>query len=54
MMKKRFCPNCKSKNVRRDMNALTGAMGAPAFWICDDCEFSLPEFPFEEEENEDE
>jgi len=34
------------------MTVLTGAFGSLADWVCDDCGFSLPEFPIEDEENE--
>ena len=49
---KRFCPKCMSKNVRRDMTTLTGALGAMADWFCEDCGFKTAEFPIEEEKDE--
>ena len=52
MMKKRFCPKCKSKNIRRDMDAITGALGSLADWKCDDCGYKAAEFPVEEEDDE--
>ncbi|HTY44225.1 MAG TPA: hypothetical protein VMC80_03205 [Patescibacteria group bacterium] len=48
MIEKRFCPRCRSENVQRDMNALNSALGVYSDWICNDCGFTMKEFPLKE------
>ena len=41
-MEKRFCPKCKSENVKLE----TGSMyGTPGNWVCNNCGFHNVEFP---------
>ena len=44
------CPECNSTNISMDhSNALVGAMGLPADFICKDCGFTSKVFPEMEE-----
>lgn len=49
-MAKRFCPKCKSENVRKELNVLLVA-GVPQNWICENCGFHNFEFPIKEKLN---
>ncbi len=51
----KFCPKCKSTNVKSEM-AVSIIYGAPQKWRCDDCGFSgflFPEKEIEEGEEND-
>jgi len=47
MNEKRFCPKCKSENVRKEMNILL-ALGAPQKWVCNKCGYHGHMFPIKE------
>lgn len=44
-MKPKFCPKCKSTNVRLNMTTLSSIGGESPSWKCNECGFSSPEFP---------
>ena len=46
MEEKRFCPKCKSEDVRLDQDNL---YSAPINWVCNKCEFYNVNFPIKEE-----
>jgi len=41
---KRFCPRCRSFNVKINITASL-VLGAPQNWICNDCGYSNIVFP---------
>ncbi|MEX2017525.1 MAG: hypothetical protein WD876_03565 [Candidatus Pacearchaeota archaeon] len=43
-MEKRFCPKCKSENVKVNITPSL-AMGIPQNWMCNDCGYSNILFP---------
>jgi len=43
-MNRKFCPKCKSTNVRKKMGALL-TRGVPQEWRCNDCGYSSFIFP---------
>jgi len=43
-MEKRFCPRCRSNNVKINITP-TLAVGMPQDWICEDCGYSNVVFP---------
>jgi transposase-like protein len=47
-LKIRFCPRCKSVNVKIRIST-SAAYGAPQKWICEDCNYSSFS-PFPEKE----
>ena len=47
-MKKRFCPKCKSENVKLDQGKL---YGAPGNWVCNSCGCYNVVFPIKEKLN---
>jgi hypothetical protein len=48
MTEQRFCPKCGSDNVKINMSAINSSFGIYSDWICNDCGFSLKEFPLRE------
>lgn len=50
-MKKRFCPKCKSEDIRMcTPEPLVARTGMHPGWRCNDCELELLEFPMKEKE----
>ena len=41
---RKFCPKCKSFNVKIDITA-SSVFGVPQNWICNDCDYSNFVFP---------
>jgi len=46
-MGRKFCPRCKSENVRAGLSA-TLAVGAPQNWVCNNCGYYGLIFPEKE------
>ena len=47
-MVRRFCPKCKSEDIKLDQGKLYGTSGN---WICNKCGFYNVEFPIKEKLN---
>ena len=51
-MEGRFCPKCKSKNIRMNIPDASAAwIGKHPGWKCNNCGLELPEFPIPEKLN---
>ena len=46
-MEKRFCPKCKSEDVKININA-SASLGVPQMWKCNKCGFQNYLFPTKE------
>ena len=49
MNKKRFCPKCKSEDVKLQQSYI---YSAPGNWVCNKCGFHNVIFPIKDELNE--
>ncbi|MBI3623546.1 hypothetical protein HY212_05720 [Candidatus Pacearchaeota archaeon] len=48
MQKAKFCPKCKSYDVKATTN-IWNMIGGDLFWICNNCGFRAPMFPDEDD-----